>query len=143
MNIHLTNRGFYPHHALHENGGADEISVLGLSGLLADAQTPLTHAASHQNGGADEISVAGLSGLLADAQIPAAHTHDGRYYTETELDAGQLDNRYYTETEIGTWRNSVTQTEMGHLHGVTSDIQNQIDAAGGIAADVALIFGSI
>jgi hypothetical protein len=25
--------------------------------------------------------------------------HDGRYYTETELDAGQLDNRYYTETE--------------------------------------------
>ena len=25
---------------------------------------------------------------------------DGRYYTETELDAGQLDNRYYTETEV-------------------------------------------
>ena len=25
---------------------------------------------------------------------------DGRYYTETELDGGQLDNRYYTETEI-------------------------------------------
>ncbi len=25
---------------------------------------------------------------------------DSRYYTETELDAGQLDNRYYTETEI-------------------------------------------
>jgi len=25
---------------------------------------------------------------------------DGRYYTETELNAGQLDNRYYTETEI-------------------------------------------
>ena len=24
---------------------------------------------------------------------------DSRYYTETELDAGQLDNRYYTETE--------------------------------------------
>jgi len=25
---------------------------------------------------------------------------DGRFYTETELDAGQLDNRYYTETEL-------------------------------------------
>ena len=25
---------------------------------------------------------------------------DGRYYTETELNAGQLDNRYYTETEL-------------------------------------------
>lgn len=32
----------------------------------------------------------------------AAHTHDDRYYTETELDAGQLDNRYYTETELDT-----------------------------------------
>jgi len=30
------------------------------------------------------------------------HTHDDRYYTETELDAGQLDNRYYTELEIDT-----------------------------------------
>lgn len=27
------------------------------------------------------------------------HTHDGRYYTETELDAGQLDTRYFTEAE--------------------------------------------
>jgi len=25
---------------------------------------------------------------------------DGRYYTESELNAGQLDNRYYTETEL-------------------------------------------
>ncbi len=28
-----------------------------------------------------------------------SHNHDSRYYTKTELDAGQLDNRYYTETE--------------------------------------------
>jgi hypothetical protein len=33
------------------------------------------HAANHQNNGADEISVAGLSGLLADAQTPLAHAH--------------------------------------------------------------------
>lgn len=26
--------------------------------------------------------------------------HDARYYTEVELDAGQLDNRYHTETEL-------------------------------------------
>jgi hypothetical protein len=31
------------HRVTHENGGADEISVLGLSGLLADGQTPLAH----------------------------------------------------------------------------------------------------
>lgn len=34
---------FNDHSARHENGGADEISVAGLSGLLADPQTPLTH----------------------------------------------------------------------------------------------------
>mgnify|MGYP007071698523 CR=1 FL=1 len=28
------------HHATHENGGADEISVAGLSGTLADNQPP-------------------------------------------------------------------------------------------------------
>jgi hypothetical protein len=58
------------HSASHENGGGDEISVLGLSGLLADGQTPLTHATSHQNGGGDEINVAALSGQLADPQLP-------------------------------------------------------------------------
>ncbi len=61
------------HSARHENGGADEISVIGLSGLLADAQTPLAHDTSHENGGADEISVAGLSGELADPQPPKIH----------------------------------------------------------------------
>lgn len=34
--------------------------------------TPSPHAASHENGGSDEINVAGLSGLLADAQTPRA-----------------------------------------------------------------------
>ena len=61
------------HASTHENGGSDEISVAGLSGVLADAQTAAAHAASHQNGGADEISVAGLSGLLADSQTALAH----------------------------------------------------------------------
>lgn len=50
------------------------------------------------------------------------------YYTETELNNGQLNNLYYTETEVNTWRNSVTQTEMGYLDGVSSDIQTQITA---------------
>lgn len=51
-----------------ENGGAQEISVAGLSGELADPQPPKAHKTSHQNGGSDEISVAGLSGVLDDAQ---------------------------------------------------------------------------
>lgn len=61
------------HHLDHENGGGDEIDLTGLSGLLADPQIPLAHKTLHQDGGADEISVTGLSGLLADAQTPLAH----------------------------------------------------------------------
>jgi len=70
---------FNNHKARHQDTGADEISVAGLAGLLADDQhvidaevllvaAALVHAARHQNGGDDEISVAGLSGLLADDQ---------------------------------------------------------------------------
>jgi len=51
-----------PHAERHENGGTDEISVAGLSGALADSQTPSAHKTSHQDGGTDEISVAGLKG---------------------------------------------------------------------------------
>ena len=45
----------------------------------ADKHTPKAHASSHQNVGADEISVAGLSGELADNQPPKAHasSHHG------------------------------------------------------------------
>lgn len=42
----------------------------------ADASLPGAHAEEHENGGGDEISVEGLSGLLADAQTPLAHTHE-------------------------------------------------------------------
>ena len=43
------------HATSHQNGGSDEISVAGLSGLLADGQTPLAHATSHKLGGSDMI----------------------------------------------------------------------------------------
>jgi len=47
--------------------------------------------------------------LMYDAEVSGGkwinvsgypHSHDDLYYTETELDAGQLDNQYYTETEL-------------------------------------------
>ncbi len=45
-----------------------------------------------------------LTGLTFDTYghvLTHANTQlDDRYYTETELDAGQLDNRYFTETEL-------------------------------------------
>jgi len=40
------------------------------------------------------------SDISVDANNIPTSTFDGRYYTETELDGGQLDNRYYTETEL-------------------------------------------
>ena len=70
------NAEFDDHSARHENGGADEISVVGLSGLLGDSQTPLTHGTSHENGGTDEISVVGLSGELADDQPALTHGNE-------------------------------------------------------------------
>ena len=57
------------HSARHENGGADEISVAGLSGLLADAQTPTTHASTHLPGGVDALTTTSaitLSGSNAE-----------------------------------------------------------------------------
>ena len=67
-----------PHADSHEDGGADEMDLTGMSGLLADPQTPILHAETHQQGGTDPINVDGLSGMLADAQNPTTHqnTHE-------------------------------------------------------------------
>lgn len=43
-----------------------------------------------------------------------AHDHDDRYYTETELDAGQLDNRYYTESEVDALLHPESHTIASH-----------------------------
>lgn len=75
------------HSSRHENGGADEISVAGLSGLLADDQNPTAHASDHENGGSDEIGVAGLSGLLADNQNPTPHASEHTDGTDDIQDA--------------------------------------------------------
>jgi hypothetical protein len=79
--------GGVPLHAItHENGGADEISVAGLSGLLADPQTPLGHGSTHLNAGSDPtgadlkeaydngafilLTAAAGSLILRDAAVP-------------------------------------------------------------------------
>jgi len=50
------------HAPTHQDGGADEIDVTGLSGLLADPQVPVGHHLTHEDGGADEIDLTGMSG---------------------------------------------------------------------------------
>jgi hypothetical protein len=75
--VQLANFPMPAHKTSHQDGGGDEISVAGLSGLLADPQTSLSHKTSHQDGGGDEISVAGLHGLLADLQSASKiQSHD-------------------------------------------------------------------
>lgn len=55
------------HAASHQNGGSDEISVAGLSGLLADQQTPLAHASSHSDGGSDAVDILDLDGYTGSS----------------------------------------------------------------------------
>lgn len=73
--------------------------------------TPADHASTHENGGADEISVAGLSGKLADAQDPTAHgsaAHTGTIGTWAQVDKttssiADIATRSHTAlTDIGT-----------------------------------------
>jgi hypothetical protein len=61
------------HHVTHEATGIDEINVNGLSGVLADRQTPILHHLDHELGGSDEVNVTGLLGVLSDKQPPQTH----------------------------------------------------------------------
>jgi len=65
--------GVIPHAAQHRAGGADELDVDELHGVLTDPQPILPHAATHMIAGADQLSVQDLSGHLAEEQTPEKH----------------------------------------------------------------------
>jgi hypothetical protein len=58
-----------PHSSTHENGGADEISVSGLSGVLADPQTPALHSSTHASGGTDPVNHDTLTNFVANEHM--------------------------------------------------------------------------
>jgi len=62
------------------------------------------------------------------ARFTDGNTIEGRSYSEfkedLDLEAG---TDFYSKSAEDTWRDSVSQTEMGYLHGVTADIQTQIN----------------
>ena len=124
--------------------------------LKADSDnTPAALAVSEQRilgrptgGDIDDLTAAQVKGILgvgiADdnlVEIDQADAASGEY---TRLTANGLESRSAAETkadldlEAGTdffskaaeetWRNSVTQGEMGFLHGITSSAQTQLDA---------------
>lgn len=51
-------------------GSAANTACEGNDSRLSDSRTPTAHKASHQLGGSDALNVGGLSGLLADQQTP-------------------------------------------------------------------------
>jgi len=58
------------HATEHEVAGPDEISVEGLSGALADVQTPALHAAAHAPGGGDDVfGAAKVTPVAADLVV--------------------------------------------------------------------------
>jgi len=60
------------HHTTHENGGMDEISVAGLSGILGDIQPVDTHATSHQAGESDALELTNLGTAEMDDTLVLA-----------------------------------------------------------------------
>ena len=72
--------------------------------------------------GTNAISTLSRSGIDSRTAFPpGSHNHDDIYYTETELNGGQLDNRYYTETETNTLLSN--KAALVHTHSL-SDITN-------------------
>lgn len=117
------------HAESHEDGGDDEISVAGLSGLLATAQTPAAHKTAHENGGGDEISVAGLSGLLADGQTPlghkTSHENDGSDEISVEGLSGTLADPQTPDTHAASHQDDGgDEISVAGLSGVLADKQD-------------------
>jgi len=92
---------------------------------IPTAGIPDAHNDTHENGGSDEISVAGLSGVLADAQTPATHYHDSDYIsivgTPTEGNfptltaGGELANSSYNASSFLyiTWGSKYSSSDAG------------------------------
>lgn len=80
--------------------------------------------------------------LSTDDADLAAHKisgdHDTRYYTETELNAGQLDTRYYTETEVDA--NLVTKSDLTTTRklSATGDFTGTLNGAAIVASEPGL-----
>jgi len=90
------------HSTRHEDGGADELNVGGLSGELADPQTPKTHASTHYDGGTDELDAADLAGASGTS---------GQYLK--------------TDGSTATWADIEAVSDHGNLTGLDDDDHTQ------------------
>jgi PAS domain-containing protein len=98
---------------------ADTSSVANTSNTNGNVVTGITF---DTFGHAQSVTSLDLDGrYYTETELDAGQL-DNRYYTETELDAGQLDNRYYTETEADTRFVNVTGDTMSGSLTVNADI---------------------
>ncbi|NHJ85921.1 MAG: hypothetical protein FK734_10695 [Asgard group archaeon] len=74
------------HKTSHQDGGSDEITVNGLSGVLAQPQTPVLHASRHNYDGDDSLNLTNLSGILINAQKHFFTVDGGSDFTTTLID---------------------------------------------------------
>jgi len=80
--------GIGSHASTHEDLGSDEISVAGLSGLLGDAQTPVSHNNTYHS-----------ETYKVEGSAPASHNntyHSETYATTTQLHSQSHDNNDHT-----------------------------------------------
>jgi len=86
---------------------ANSAQALGLEWVSPGA--PAAHASTHEPLGADEISVAGLSGELADDQPPKAHASDHTDGTDDIQSATNLQKGVATAAQITALELAVTK----------------------------------
>jgi hypothetical protein len=125
------------HASTHEDNGDDEISIAGLSGQAADAQTPTNHGATHGNEGGDDISIGGLSGMPAAAgQMDGLATLDD----DSHVPPAQLGSGEDPETKFlrgdSTWQTpTVSIANHASTHGNGGDDEISVDALAGVLSD--------
>jgi len=112
----------------------------------------LLHHVSHENGGTDEINVGGLSGLLADPQTPVSHTHteseitDLDHYDSTDFnsdfsskDTDDLtegtSNLYYTDARVSANSDVSANTSARHSHSNKTELDLVTDGDHDIRTD--------
>ena len=119
------------HKALHQNGGADEINVAGLSGVLADPQTAILHALGSAIHDADTL--AAISALISDGTIILA--------SQAEAEAGSEATKRMTPLRVAQAFAALSVLPRSYLAGLKlskgTDVTNDIDIAVGTARNSA------
>lgn len=105
-----SNSEFDNHSARHENNGADEISVDGLSGVLADAQDPQSHDnARHTTNYTDEnhdhsSSGEGSTNISPDKVDTSGQLDPPTVATRGDIPTGQTGIYYVEDEDVLTYR---------------------------------------